>query len=202
MAIQFAANFKKMAGRSKHTDDQHLICELQNGDEACFTSIFNQFYAPLVLYAYRITDDQVAAEDIIENAFINLWNKRHTLSEIRSLKSYLYAIARNGCISWIRKNNRDISRNNSIPTLEEVSERTSLESMIYSETMAMIYAAMEKLPPQCKRVFIMHYVEGKKIAEIATELKISIGTVKSHKVRGIDLLQKALLSLIFWVFIL
>ncbi|HWY33543.1 MAG TPA: sigma-70 family RNA polymerase sigma factor, partial [Nitrosopumilaceae archaeon] len=157
-----------MSGRPKLTGDQHLICELQNGDEACFTTIFNQFYAPLVLYAYRITNDQSAAEDIVENAFINLWNKRHILSEIRSLKSYLYAIARNGCISWIRKNKRDISRNNEISAIEEVSERTILESMIYSETMSMIYAAMEKLPPQCKRVFLMHYVEGKKISEIAT----------------------------------
>ncbi len=69
-----------MAARSKYQDEQILIIELQNGDEACFTSIFNKFYAQLVLYAYRITDDQNAAEDIIENAFISLWNKRNSLS--------------------------------------------------------------------------------------------------------------------------
>lgn len=190
-----------MAGKSFYTEGQFLIYDLQNGDEACFTSIFNQFYAQLVLYAYRITNDQVAAEDIIENAFISLWNKRNSLSEIRSLKSYLYTIARNGCLSWIRKNKREKSRYKIISSFEEGFERTALENMIYSETMSMIYAAVDKLPPQCRKVFILHYIEGKKISEIAEVLKISIGTVKTHKVRGIDLLQKSLLILFLWILI-
>src|SRR5580704_12344030 len=108
-----------MAGRLKNTGDEHLILELQNGDEACFTSIFKQFYSPLVLYAFRMTEDQYAAEDIIENAFISLWKKRNSLSEIRSLKSYLYTIARNGCLSWIRKNKREKSRYKMINPVEE-----------------------------------------------------------------------------------
>jgi RNA polymerase sigma-70 factor (family 1) len=190
-----------MAGRLKNTGDEHLILELQNGDEACFTSIFKQFYSPLVLYAFRMTEDQYAAEDIIENAFISLWKKRNSLSEIRSLKSYLYTIARNGCLSWIRKNKREKSRYKIISSIEEGFDRTALENMIYSETMAKIYAAMDKLPPQCKKVFILHFIEGKKIAEIAEELKISIGTVKTHKVRGIDSLQKSLLGLFLLIFI-
>jgi RNA polymerase sigma-70 factor (family 1) len=190
-----------MAGRSKHGDNQYLIRELQKGNEAGFTSIFNQFYASLVLYTYRITDDQAAAEDIVEETFIRIWNKRDSLSEIHSLKSYLYTIARNGCLSWIRKNKRENAHFKTITSIEEEFERSPLENMIYSETMAKIYAAMEKLPKQCKRVFMMHYIEGKKITEIAVELKISIGTVKTHKVRGIDLLQKALLNLLFWILI-
>src|ERR1700688_1736076 len=190
-----------MAASSVIQNERKLINELQSGDEACFTSIFNQFYAPLVLYAFRITDDQNAAEDIVENAFISLWNKRNSLSEIRSLNSYLYTIARNGCLSWMRKNKREKLRYKIISSVEEGIERTALENMIYSETMAKIYAIMDKLPPQCRKVFILHYIEGKKIAEIAEELKISIGTVKTHKVRGIDLLQKSLLGLIFLIFI-
>ena len=190
-----------METKSLYPDEQQLILELQNGDEACFTRIFNQFYAPLVLYAYRITDDQNAAEDIIENAFISLWNKRNSLSEIRSLKSYLYTIARNGCLSWIRKNKREKARYKIIRSIEQGFDKTALENMIYSESMAKIYSAMDKLPPQCRKVFILHYIEGKKIAEIAEELKISIGTVKTHKVRGIDLLQKSLLGLFLLIFI-
>jgi RNA polymerase sigma-70 factor (family 1) len=190
-----------MAVKSLNPDEQQLILELQDGDEACFTSIFNQFYTPLVLYAFRITEDQNAAEDIIENAFISLWKKRNSLSEIRSLKSYLYTIAKNGCLSWIRKNKREKSRYKIISSIEEGFEKTALENMIYSETMSKIYAAIDKLPPQCRKVFILHFKEGKKIAEIAEELKISIGTVKTHKVRGIDSLQKSLLGLFLLIFI-
>jgi len=60
--------------------------------------------------------------------------------------------------------------------------------------MTKIYSAIDRLPTQCKKVFILHYIDGKKISEIAEELNISVGTVKTHKVRGIDLLQKSLLG--------
>ena len=64
--------------------------------------------------------------------------------------------------------------------------------------MAKIFAAMDKVPTQCREVFVKHFIEGKKVAEIAEEMNISVGTVKTHKVRGINLLQKSLLGLLVW----
>jgi RNA polymerase sigma-70 factor (family 1) len=186
-----------MAARSKHMNDRYLINYLQNGKESDFTVIFNEFYTPLLLYACRFTENQAVAEDIVEEAFIGLWNKRDSISEILSLKSYLYTVTRNGCLSWIRKNKRENVINRTASVLEEHLERTALENLIYSETMTKIYSAIDRLPTQCRRVFILHYIEGKKISEIAKELNISVGTVKTHKVRGIDLLQNSLLSVLF-----
>jgi len=183
-----------MARRLSYGSDQYLIRELRKGKEEGFSVLFNQLYAPMVLYACRFTEDQAAAEDIVEDAFINLWKKRDTISEIHSIKSYLYTIARNGCLSWIRKNKRENARNKTVFAAEEQFERTALENLIYTETMTKIYSAIDRLPTQCKKVFILHYIDGKKISEIAEELNISVGTVKTHKVRGIDLLQKSLLG--------
>jgi RNA polymerase sigma-70 factor (family 1) len=142
----------------------------------------------------------VAAEDIVEDAFISLWNKRSSWSEINSLKSYLFTITRNGSFTWIRKNRRQIARNQEASSISDSFDPTALETLIYVEMMNEIYDAMEKLPGQCKKVFKLHYIEGKKISEIAEELKISVGTVNTHKFRGIHLLQKALLRLPFWIF--
>jgi RNA polymerase sigma-70 factor (family 1) len=164
---------------------------MQQISEPGFTKIFDEYYAPLVLYAFKITDDQLAAEVIIEDAFINLWNKRRSFNEIKSLKAYLYTIARNGCLSWVRKNKRETERNKSLTFTQEF-DKTALESMIYAETMKRVYDALDKLPKRIRQVFIMHYIEGKKISEIAQELGISIGTVKTHKQRGIDILQRLL----------
>jgi RNA polymerase sigma-70 factor (family 1) len=191
-----------MAVRSKHGNNVNLFRNLQAGSETSFTAIFNQYYAPLVLYTYRITDNQAAAEDIVGEAFISLWNKRTSIDEIHSLKAYLYTAARNRSLTWIRKNNRENERNKAALSFEEEFENTALENMIYAETMGKIYTAMDRLPPQCKKVFILHYIEGKKIAEIAEELKISISSVRTHRGRGIDLLQKALLSLLIWMYFL
>jgi RNA polymerase sigma-70 factor (family 1) len=189
-----------MAVRSKNSNLSYLMKDLQKGDECGFTIIFNEYYTQLVLYAYRITDDHAAAEDIVEEAFISLWNKQGSLSEINSLKSYLYAITRNGSLSWIRKNKRQTARNQAAFFISESFDPTALEILIYSEMMSKIYAAMEKLPRQCKKVFTLHYIEGKKISEIAEELKISIGTANTHKFRGIHLLQKTLLGLPILIF--
>ncbi len=174
--------------------------DLQKEDEIRFTATFNEYYTQLILYAYRITDDQVAAEDIVEDAFISLWNKRSSLSEINSLKSYLFTIIRNMSFTWIRKNKRQIARKQATSSISESFDPTALETLIYAEMMNEIYAAMEKLPSQCKKVFKLHYIEGKKISEIAEELKISVGTVNTHKFRGIHILQKALLRLPLWIF--
>jgi RNA polymerase sigma-70 factor (family 1) len=190
-----------MAVRTNHESDSRPVPGLPCGGETAFTSTFRQYYAPLVLYAYRITDNQGAAEDIVEEAFVSLWNKRDAFGEIKSLKSYLYTIARNKCLSWMKKNQRDIKRHQASSSFEEEFDRTALENMIYAESMGKIYMAIDKLPRQCRKVFIMHYIDGMKISEIAKELKLSIHTINAHKGRGIDLLQKVLLNLLFLVLI-
>ena len=82
--------------------------------------------------------------------------------------------------------------------MEANFEQTALEGMIYAEYMNRIYTALDRLPAQCRKVFILHYIEGKKVTEVAAELGLSIHTVNAHKSRGIGLLQKMLLSLCFY----
>ncbi len=157
-----------------------------------FTKIFNENYAKVVLYASRFTDCQAAAEDIAEDTFIKFWGKANSSMEIHSPESYIYSIARNVCISWINDNKKRTARNSKAVTINKDFEITALESMIFAETISKVYSALDKLPIQCKRVCILHFVQGKEIFEIAEELGISVGTVYTHKYRGIALLQKLL----------
>ncbi|HSZ31782.1 MAG TPA: RNA polymerase sigma-70 factor [Puia sp.] len=188
-----------MAGRLKSNSEEDLIRKLREGGEQAFTEIFNEWYAPLVLNAYRITDNQSASEDIAEDAFIKLWEMRDSYSEIHSLKSYLYTMTRNASLNWLEKSKREKQRYNKLAVTEEDAAPGMLENMIFDELMAGIYSVLEKLPGQCRKVFIMHYVEGKEIREIARELNITTGTVNTHKFRGIHLLQKALLGCFIWL---
>ncbi len=188
-----------MAGRLKNSNEEDLIRKLREGGESAFEEIFNEWHAPLVLNAYRITDNQSAAEDIAEDAFIKLWEKRDTFSEIHSLKSYLYTMTRNASLNWLEKNKREKLRYHKLPVKDLDDSPTMLENMIFHEMMAGIYSVLEKLPGQCRKVFIMHYLEGKEIRDIARELNITTGTVNTHKFRGIHLLQKALLGSFIWL---
>jgi len=160
-----------------------------------FSQFFHEHYNALVLFAFRFTDELGAAEDIATESFITLWHKRDRLETVKSLRSYLYATARNASLDWIRIHKRETARNRIAASLKPASEKTVLEDMIHYESMKGIMTAMELLPSQCRKVFMLHYIEGKKLSDIAKELKISIGTVYTHKYRSIDLLQKALLGL-------
>lgn len=163
---------------------------LQNEKE--FSAFFSECYGPLVLFAMRFTGNQVTAEDVVTESFINIWNKRETLFEVFSLKSYLYTIIRNACIQYNRKQKREIICHEMLGSIQTAYDRNALENIVYAETMGKIYAAIDRLPNQCKKVFLMHFIDGKKFSEIAQELGISVGTVKTHKVRGINHLQKTL----------
>jgi RNA polymerase sigma-70 factor (family 1) len=188
-----------MPKRSNGEVNDNIFANAPDNPELEFKEFYLTYHATLTLFAYRITDNQGAAEDITEEAFICLWNKRDSLSEIQSLKAYLYTSVRNKCLTWLRKTKRESERNKIIGSTEEKTEEIILESMIYSETMSRIYTAMDKLPGQCKKVFILYYIEGKKVSEIAQELKISISSVRTHKGRSIELLRKGLLVISCWL---
>ena len=190
-----------MAKRSNTEGNENIFSSFPDNPELAFKEFYLLHHAALTIFAYRITDNQGAAEDIVEETFISLWNKRDSLNEIQSLKGYLYASARNNCLTWLRKTKQESERYRIIGSTERKTEEIILESMIYSETMSRIYSAMDKLPGQCKKVFILYYIEGKKVSEIAQELKISISSVRTHKGRSIEILKKnltiLLLSLVF-----
>ena len=164
-------------------------------NDAEFSQFFHEHYNALVLFAFRFTNELAAAEDIATESFVTLWNKRDSLEKVKSFRSYLYATTRNACLDWLRIHKREKMRNFIAASLEPASESTILEDMIHYESMKGIMTAMDRLPKQCKKVFVLHFIEGKKLSEIAKELKISIGTVYTHKYRSIDILQKALLGL-------
>ncbi len=180
-----------MAERSNQGKDEELIQKIQEGDEVAFSTTFNKWYGPLVLNACRITGDQSASEDIVNEVFYKLWSKRASLSEIKSLSSYLYVMTRNESLNWMQRNSQEKALYKNLSSIENKPDPTVLEDMIFTEMMKKIYAVMEQLPDQCKKIFIMHYVEGKKITEIAEELQIGIGTVHTHRFRGNSSFKKS-----------
>jgi RNA polymerase sigma-70 factor, ECF subfamily len=155
-----------------------------------FNALFKELYAPLVLYAFRILGDRVATEDIAQEAFVSVWRKWDSGREIKSLKSYLYVVALNKCLTLLRINKRQIAASH-----VEKFDRNALDAMIYSGNHGKDLQSLACPHRQCRKVFIMHCIQGMKVLEIAAALKLSIHTVNAHKARGILLLQRMLLGI-------
>src|SRR4051812_34021045 len=89
-----------------NNDNRLSVDAFRAGLEKGFVAAYNQFFPALCLYALRMTDDQAAAEDIVEEAFIKTWQRREGFFHIQVLKSYLYTSVKNASINWLKQSGR------------------------------------------------------------------------------------------------
>ena len=140
--------------------------------------------------------DTSLAEDIVSEVALKVWQKQASISE-RTLKGYFYTSIRNACISHIRKNKMvegDVDDGDHV-----IDPVNVLEQMIETEVLHRLHAAMEKLPNQCRNVFVKMYIEGKSVAKTALEMNLSISTIKKHKQRGIKQLREQFIPIVLLV---
>lgn len=159
-------------------DDQELMDLLRAGDTLALKFIYQKYWNQLFSSAYHVLQDQQACEDIIQELFISLWNKRNQIEIRISLKSYLFASIRYEVYRQIR---HGIVREDLFEGIHErlqtPSEYGSLE---YQELLSQINSIVDKLPEKCKTVYKLSREEQLSHKEIASQLDISPKTVENH----------------------
>ena len=172
--------------------DDQLIEGFSKGYEKSFTEVYNLLHPVLFQYCHKIMGDQFAAEDLVEESFLKVWDRRTMFGKFSALKAYLYTTVRNASLSWLRKkNSQEAAVRNGLMAKDD-SEKTVLENLIEAETMKRIYAEVDNLPPRSRQVMTMLFIEGRKTKDIAKELQISINTVQAHKLSGLAFLRRNL----------
>lgn len=164
--------------------------------------VFNHTYPGLVYFAQNIINDQHAAQDIVQECFIRVWEKDIAFDSLSHLKSYLYTAVRNQCTDWLRKEKRNLMTFHNSEQDNGKTEHSALHAMIEAETLQQVYLALNSLPLQCRRIFELLYIHGKTAKEAAEILDLSISTIKTQKARGIKILQEKLPQLISLLFLL
>lgn len=173
-------------------NDLELLKKLENDDEIAFKVIFNKYYSMLYYFILEFVTFDDIAENIVQDTFFTLWNKRHELKDNSNLNAYLFTVARNNCLYRLRdqryKQKLFISNSLSQDELEmSMSVLNMLDPSTYTfdEIDRIIERTLEELPPQCKKVFILSRFEEKKNKEIAEELNISVKVVEKHISKGL-----------------
>lgn len=184
--------------------DITLYWELfRQGKEKGFAYFFQLYYPLICTYCNGILKNSGAAEEITGDSFLKLWHNRSVIHSAARIRSWLYSTARNGCIDRIRKESREPGSFPLPEPLEIPDEGTHLEAMIRAEMLVQLHRALNDLPPQCRNIFHKLFVEGKDTATVATELDLSINTIKSQRARGIRLLRlrlEVVLALLLKIF--
>ena len=174
--------------------DFNLMEGFRLGHQKCFTEVFNLFYASLCHYSLKITQDQAVAEDIVEDSFIKIWERRDMFFEINVLKSYIYTTVRNASLNWIKKDRNIIFLSENIEQVVLFDADDSFKHIIGSEVFNKLSKALEKLSPQSRQIIKMIFFEGKNTRTVAEELGISQSTVKTQKGRSLHKLKANLIS--------
>ena len=150
----------------------------QDSDKA-FRYLYDKYAATLRYFSAKYVDDDATIEDIVQDAFLNLWEKRNEFKTESTIKAYLYKIVRSFSVDTIRRRNI-ANRYAEKIVLEKEDQEFFLENIVESEVFQMIQTVFNELPPSCREVYELS-LHGKSHEEISQLLDISINTVKKHK---------------------
>ncbi|TYR36477.1 RNA polymerase sigma-70 factor [Sphingobacterium phlebotomi] len=161
-------------------NEKEILNKLAAGDQRAFTVIFDSYYQLLGAYIYKITESKEAAEEIVQEVFIKIWEKREILGEIDSFKAYLFILSKNKTVDYLRAIAK--KRVQQLAVLQQMKEESyTMDSVSpLEEYNLIIEKAVSKLPPQQQKVYHLSRYEKLKYEEIALHMGISKETVKKH----------------------
>ncbi|MBS0030213.1 RNA polymerase sigma factor [Chitinophaga sp. 22321] len=166
-----------------HHSDRQLLLQISEGDEQAFATLVKMYSGLLFTYLFKLTKDRDIASDVVQEIFTQLWLTRESLKGVESFRSWLFVISRHHAVRMLKNIDREnrirqewhqLTQTNSIN--DEARDQASLKEA-YD---ALVNKAIDQLPPQQKKVWILARMKGKKYAEIAGEMNISRETVKKY----------------------
>ncbi|MCL2073016.1 MAG: sigma-70 family RNA polymerase sigma factor [Marinilabiliaceae bacterium] len=161
-----------------------------------FEQIYNKYFTSLCKFANKIVENKEVSENIIQECFYILWEKRKTIKIKTSLKAYILQSIHNQCLKFIkhnevmRKHNEHIQRENE-SNFQKLNENNPLHILIKTETECEVKKAIDDLPAQCREILIL-WDEELSYEEIAAKLNLAIGTVRTQLTRAKDKLRNQL----------
>jgi RNA polymerase sigma-70 factor (ECF subfamily) len=161
-----------------------------------FEGIYKTYYAVLRNYADFIVKDHEEARDIVHDVFLKLWEEWEHISSEDSLKAWLFRSTYNKCMDMLKHadvRSRYADYATHLDSLMRNDDDYPLSNLIETEMMERLGQAIEKLPPQRQRIFIMRYEKEMTHQEIARELNISVNTVHTQIKRALDKIRISLL---------
>lgn len=181
--------------------EKELLAKVKQGDERAFRDLFDAYYKYLTVTAYRYLHDGEKAKDMAQDAFVELWNRRDSLTITTGLKAYLRQAVVNKCLNYIKREKRmDFSENAMLPETPTVP--AAADNLEYEDTRSLIQTAIDALPERCRIIFCMSRFDEKSHKEIAAELGISTKTIENQMTRALKALRSAVAKrTLLWLFL-
>lgn len=175
-----------------------LLAGVRAGDERAYRALFDVLYAPLRRFAFTLVRDAAAAEDLVQDAFVRLWDRRERLDDACSVRAYLFRIVRNLAFN---------ARRDAATQRRLLDDPVALDSAAVPRGFAAPDAAaagedlsgrlagwLDELPPRQREALLLSRVEGLSHAEVAEAMGCAPRTVNNHLVAALATLRRRLLD--------
>ncbi|OMP75988.1 MULTISPECIES: RNA polymerase sigma factor [unclassified Chitinophaga] len=169
--------------------DVKLFQLIKDGNELAYAEIYNKYRRDVFVAAFRILRNIHDAEDVTQEVFINLWNKRKDIEVNTAVRGYLTRMAANSCLNKIKHDTNLTKRNQQYSAMNtEVQSPEKPEN----EQMEDITRLMQELPDKSRRTVEMVYMEGRPHKEVAKIEGISVNTVKTQLYSSLKIIRNKL----------
>ena len=172
--------------------EEELLRQLIRGDIAGYEVLFHKYYPTFFAFIKGMTKETAVAEDIAQNIFMKVWLNREKLDAAKSIRNYLFVLAKHEIYNYFRTKSRTFTQTESkgggnLPSRNEIEEKLDL-----AETAEQVETIVGKMPPQRQQIFRMSRFEHMPSREIAEQLNLSVRTVDKHLELALKELRKYL----------
>ena len=180
--------------------DADFESRILNGDRTAYDELFRNFYPRLLSFAKAYTRNNHVAENIVQDAFLLLWERRETLRPGSNSRAWMLTVVKNNTLNYINRQKRQIDIENTYAS--QITRELNLriyslkacdpENIFSKEVEAIIHKALQALPEQSRKVITMSRFEDMSNMEIAQKLNITVKGVEYHITRSLKFLRTEL----------
>ena len=178
----------------KNTESEQIDFMLRSitlyDDEVAFRYLFEHYYPSLCLFAKRFIDDRETREDIVQEVFFRLWDKRTQITVTSSAHNYLLTSVRNLCLNYLRR--QEVQQPFEESLFDQPDDEEGDRLIQLRELEEQLAQALAQLPPEYRLAFELNRMEGKSLEEVAQRMGVSTRTVERYRDKAIALLQTEL----------
>ncbi len=162
------------------SNEDQLLARVASGDQHAFKEVYEFYFSRTYNFAFYVLHDREAAQEIVQEVMLHIWQMGPQLTGIRSLEAYLKTLAKRKAIDQLRRIalERKISTDQGLQWQE--SHNDTVEGIILKDTRAILERGIAQLPPQQKAVYQLCQQQGLKYEEAAQQLNIAPATVHRH----------------------
>jgi RNA polymerase sigma-70 factor (ECF subfamily) len=160
------------------TSDLELATAFRDGDERAFAALFERFRRPLYVFALRMLGDADAARDLVQDVFVRVWERRGQLDRPESFRSWLFAVARNRCLSLLRRDRGHVALDEAPE--ESLAVAAAGDGPERDQDLALLRRALAGLKVEYREVLVLREYQELSYAEIAQITESTESAVKSR----------------------